>query len=68
MLVDPESVSVKQFETDDDSILIQVLVDEKYAGTIIGRGGKIANSIRNIVQASSYLKDNKRVRINIDTF
>ncbi|MDD4027487.1 MAG: KH domain-containing protein [Bacilli bacterium] len=68
LLVDPESVSVKQFETDDDSILIQVLVDEKYAGTIIGRGGKIANSIRNIVQASSYLKDNKRVRINIDTF
>lgn len=68
LLVDPESVSVKQFETDDDSILIQVLVDEKCAGIIIGKGGKIANSIRNIVQASSYLKDNKRVRINIDTF
>ncbi len=68
LLLDPESVSVKQFETDDDSILIQVLVDEKFAGSIIGKGGKIANSIRNIVQASSYLKENKRVRINIDTF
>ncbi len=68
LLLDPESVSVKQFETDDDSILIQVLVDANYAGILIGRGGKIANSIRNIVQASSYLKDNKRVIINIDTY
>jgi hypothetical protein len=68
LLLDPESVSVKQFETDDDSILIQVLVDSNYAGILIGKGGKIANSIRNIVQASSYLKDNKRVIINIDTY
>ena len=63
-----EDVSVKQFETEDDSILIQVLVDKDAIGSVIGKGGSIANAIRTIVQASSYKKDNKRVKINIDSF
>lgn len=68
LVKDADSISVKQFETDDDSILIQVLVDSNEIGSVIGKGGKIANSIRTIVQASSYLNENKRVRINIDSF
>ncbi len=63
-----EDVSVKQFETEDDSILIQVLVDKDAIGSVIGKGGSIANAIRTIVQASSYKNDNKRVRINIESF
>lgn len=65
---DSDSVSVKEFETEDDSVLIQVLVDSSVIGSVIGKGGKIANSIRTIVQASSYLNGNKRVKINIDSF
>lgn len=65
---DKESVSVKMFDEDEDAIMIQVLVDPSDMGNVIGRGGKIANSIRTIVQASSYLKDNKLVRISIDSF
>ena len=68
LVKDADSISVKQFETDDDSILIQVLVDSNEIGSVIGKGGKIANSIRTIVQASSYLNGNKRVKINIDSF
>lgn len=68
LVKDAESVSVKQFETEDDTVLIQVLVDEKAIGSVIGKGGNIANAIRTIVQASSYKNDNKRVRINIDSF
>ena len=65
---DKESVSVKMFDEDEDAIMIQVLVDPSDMGNVIGRGGKIANSIRTIVQASSYLKDDKLVRISIDSF
>ena len=65
---DPESVSVKEFETEDDTILIEVLVSEDEIGAVIGKNGKVANSIRTIVQASSYLNGNKRVKINIDKF
>ena len=68
LVKDPESVSVKQFETEDDTVLIEVLVSEDEIGAVIGKNGKIANSIRTIVQASSYLNDNKRVKINIDSF
>ncbi len=68
LVVDADNVSVKQFETDDDSILIQIMVDEDSIGSVIGKSGKIANAIRTIVQASSYIDDNKKVKINIDSF
>lgn len=68
LVKDSDSVSVKEFETEDDSVLIQVLVDSSVIGSVIGKSGKIANSIRTIVQASSYLNGNKRVKINIDSF
>lgn len=63
-----EAVSVKLFDDTDDTIIIQVLVDDSDMGSVIGRGGNIATSIRTIVQAASYLKDNKLVRISIDAF
>lgn len=68
LVKDPDSVSVKEFETEDDSVLIEVLVSEDEIGAVIGKGGKIANSIRTIVQASSYLNGNRKVKINIDSF
>lgn len=69
LALNKESVSVKEFASDDeDSIVIQVMIAEEDMGRVIGKGGKVANSIRTIVQASSYLKDNKRVKINIDSF
>ncbi len=68
LVKNPDDVSVKEFETEDDSILIEVLVSEDEIGSVIGKGGKIANSIRTIVQASSYLNDKKRVKINIESF
>jgi len=67
LVSDPDSISVKEFPSDDE-IIIEVVVKEEDMGSVIGREGKIANSIRTIVQASSYLKDNKRVKINISSF
>lgn len=65
---DPEMVSVKQFEDEEDVINIQVLVSEDDMGRVVGRKGRTANSIRTIIQAASYLDENKRVQINIDSF
>ena len=55
-------------DNSNDEIIIEVVVKEEDMGSVIGREGKIANSIRTVVQASSYLKDNKRVKINISSF
>ena len=68
LVKDPDSVSVKQFEEEDDMIIIEVLVSDDDMGSVIGRGGAIANAIRTIVQASSYVNGNKKVKINIGSF
>lgn len=65
---EPEMVSVKEFENNDDEIVIQALVSENDMGVVIGRHGKNANAIRTLVQASAYINNNKKVRINIDKF
>ena len=69
LVANKDNVSVKEFESDEENtVLIQVLVDSEDIGRVIGKGGKLANSIRTLVQASSYIKDNKKVKINIDSF
>lgn len=65
---DPDSISAKQFDSEDELVLIEVMVPENEAGCVIGKEGRIANAIRTVVQASSYLKDNKKVKININVF
>lgn len=69
IVTDEDSVSVKEFETEEDNVvLIQVLVKEDDIGRVIGKSGKTANAIRTLVQASSALKENKYVKIDIDKF
>jgi uncharacterized protein len=65
---EPDMISVKQFEGDENEITIQVLVNDADMGSVIGKGGAIANSIRTLVQASAYINNQKKVRINIDSF
>ena len=66
---DEEAVSVKEFDSEDeDTMVIQVVVAEEDMGRVIGKNGKCANAIRTLVQASSALKDNKYIKINIDKF
>ena len=66
---DPESVSVKEFETEEENtIQIEVLISSDDMGRLIGKDGRNINSIRTIVQASSSLEDNKKVHINVDSY
>ena len=69
LVSDSESVSVKEFESDDDNtILIEVMVSSDDMPKIIGNNGKTINSIRTIVQAASFNKDNKLIKINVDSY
>lgn len=67
LVKEPDDISVKAFE-EENEIVIEVMVKESDMGSVIGREGKIANAIRTVVQASSYIKDNKQVKININAF
>ena len=69
LVTNKDDVTVKEFPSDDEKVIeIEVLVNEMDIAKLIGRGGKTANAIRTLVQASSYLQDNKRVKINIESF
>ena len=69
LVVNTEAVSVKEFPTEEENVmLIQVMVAESDMGRVIGKDGKCANAIRTLVQASSALKDNKYIKIDIDKF
>ena len=49
-----------------DAKIIQVLFENNSMGSLIGKGGIVANAIRTIVQASSYHNKLGKVRVNID--
>lgn len=69
LVTNKDEVTVKEFPSENEKeVIIEVLVNEEDMGKVIGRNGKIANSIRTLVQASSYLQDNKHVKINIENF
>ncbi len=69
IVTDEDAVKVKEFPSDNDKeIIIEVLVADADMGRVIGKNGRTANAIRTLVQASSALKDNKYVKINIDKF
>ena len=62
-------ISVKEFATEEENtIQIEVLISSSDMGKVIGKNGKIINSIRTIVQAASSLEENKRVKINVDSY
>lgn len=69
LVINKDDVSVKEFPTDDENtILIQVMINEEDMGRVIGKSGKTANSIRNLVQVSSSINDKRKVKINIENF
>ena len=69
LVLDKEGVSVKEFPTEEENtMLIQVMVNSDDIGRVIGREGRTANAVRTLVQASSALNDNKYIKIDIDKF
>ena len=62
LVKDTEMVTVKEFPSEnEDEIVIEVLVSNDDIGRVIGKGGKTANAI-------SFLQENKRIKINIESF
>lgn len=69
LVKDSDSITVKEFPSEnDDEITIQVMVPKDEMGRVIGKQGKMAKALRTIVQASSFINENKRVNINIDSY
>lgn len=60
-LVDkPEAVVVTETQT-EEGILLELSVDTEDMGKVIGKSGKIAKAIRNVVKAAAKSSDKKVV-------
>ena len=59
--VDKASVSVKEF-TENSELKYEIKVNEKDMGRVIGKKGKIAQSIRTVMKAIA-AKENKKVKL-----
>ena len=66
LVKETDMVSVRKIE-EEDEIILEVMVAEDDMGTVIGKGGSIANAIRTLVQATAYVNKLPKVKINIDS-
>ena len=56
---EPDAVAVEQFEEDDGTVVLELSVGEDDYGKVIGRGGRTANALRNVVKAAAVREDRK---------
>lgn len=63
LVSDKEGILVEGSES-EKGIFIEIKVSEGDVGKVIGKGGKIAESIRTLVRACG-AKNNKRVLVNV---
>lgn len=63
----PEEVMVKIFSEEDDTITVQIMVNADDIGRVIGKKGRVINSIRTIAYASAS-RFGKKIEVSVDTF
>ena len=60
-------VKVQMFEGEEENV-IEIIVAEDDMGRVIGKKGKIATSLKTLIQAKAYNEGSKKVKVNIDSF
>ena len=65
LVIYEDQVSVQSEILSDGTINVNVNVANEDVGRVIGKGGKIATSIRTIVYAAAS-KENEKVKVNIN--
>jgi len=63
----PDAVRVSEFKLEED-IVLEVMVSDADRSNVIGKSGKMANSIRTLVQAYAYISNLGHIKLNIDSY
>ena len=65
LVLNPEAIRIEKDSSAQDGLIVyRILVDESDMGRIIGKQGRIAKSIRNIVRSAA-IKNKIRVAVEI---
>jgi uncharacterized protein len=64
LVEEPDAVEIDEFEDDDGTIVLELSVGDDDYGRVIGRGGRTAQALRNVVKAAA-VKARRRVVVDI---
>jgi len=64
LVEEPDQVRVNEVEEDDGTIVLELAVGEDDYGNVIGRGGRTASALRNVIKTAA-VKDKRRVFVDI---
>ncbi len=64
---EPDLIRVQSFEEENMTVL-EIMVPESDMGAVIGKSGKVASSLRIMIQAFAYLHKCGKVRVNFESF
>ena len=67
LVKNPEIVTVQDFEGDEDTIILEVIVHDSDMPALIGKKGYMIKSVKNLIIAAAYKKGIHKVKINIDS-
>ena len=64
---DPSKIEINT-KKEGSVTTLELKVAQEDMGKVIGKQGKIANSIKTLIQAKAYNDGNSKVKVNIDSF
>ena len=67
LVKNPDIVTVQEFEGDENSYILEIIVDGDDMGTLIGKGGYMAKAVKNLIVAAAYKKGISKIKVNIDS-
>ena len=64
----PDMVKVQVFESEGEDPIVEIIVHNEDIGAVIGKSGKMASSLRTLIQAYAFVNNMPKVKVNIDSF
>jgi len=64
---EPDLVRIQSFQ-EEEMTTLEILVPESDMGAVIGKQGRVASSLRILIQAYAYLQKLGKIKVNIESF
>jgi uncharacterized protein len=64
LVADPDAVTVTEVEETEGEVVLEVEVADDDLGRVIGRSGRVANALRQVMKAAA-TREEKRVVVDI---
>lgn len=65
---EPDLVKVTEYDTETEGKILDIMIPESSAGSVIGKDGRNAKSLRILISAYAYIHNLGNIKVKIDTF